>query len=197
MKSSLARISLLGLNMVVLFLSLCTFELKSFLIDKLGYLQSFWNWNDILLFVLSGLTLFQEIRALVKGNIQSLEYILVFGEEADAGTDDSLLRILKKKKRAGEGEVGGADEFDPSDYYDSEIWQQWMRVSYCLLCLHISIKVLSVAQFNENIAFLVKILSKVFEDLLPFFLLWFAIQFMFGLTINALDLIFWNADSRH
>ena len=195
MKSSLARITLLGINMVVLCVSLCTFELKSFLIDKLGYFQSFWNWNDILLFVFSGLTLFQEIRALVKGNILELSNIDVL-EEEDSDTAETLLRILKKKKKkGGAGEV--TNDFDPSDYYDTEPWQQWMRVSYCLLCLHISIKVLSVAQFNENIAFLVKILAKVFQNLFPFFLLWFAIQFMFGLAINALDLIFWNADSLH
>ena len=84
--------------MVVLCVSLCTFELKSFLIDKLGYFQSFWNWNDILLFVFSGLTLFQEIRALVKGNILELSNIDVL-EEEDSDTAETLLRILKKKKK--------------------------------------------------------------------------------------------------
>ena len=65
---------------MVLILSLCTFELKSFLVDKVGYLQSFWNWNDILLFVVSALTLFQEIYALVKGKIKTLEMDLVSTE---------------------------------------------------------------------------------------------------------------------
>ena len=78
--SSTARIILLSLNMMVLILSLCTFELKSFLVDKVGYLQSFWNWNDILLFVVSALTLFQEIYALVKGRIKTLEMDLVSTE---------------------------------------------------------------------------------------------------------------------
>lgn len=112
-----------------------------------------------------------------------------------------MLRFLKKKKKGGgeegEAEDSGVADFDPYDYYTSEPWQQWLRVCYCFMCLHVSLKVLNVAQFNENIAFLVKILSKVFHDLLPFFLLWFAIQFMFAMTINALDVIFWNADSLH
>jgi hypothetical protein len=44
---------------------------------------------------------------------------------------------------------------------------------------------------------LVKILSKVAQNLLPFFLIWFAIQTMFGFCINALDLLFWNPDSSY
>ena len=75
--SSTARIIILSLNMLVLILSLCTFELKSFLVDKVGYLKSFWNWNDILLFVVSALTLFQEIHAVVKGQVRTLEIDLL------------------------------------------------------------------------------------------------------------------------
>ena len=77
--------------------------------------------------------------------------------------------MLKKKKR------GSGDLKDFYEYYSYDSWQQWIRVSYCLLCVHSSLKLLNVAQFNENIAFLVKILSKVAHNLLPFFLLWFVI----------------------
>jgi hypothetical protein len=49
---------LLGANMLLLCVSLCTFEIRSFLSDKIGYFQSFWNLNDISLFVMSIVTLF-------------------------------------------------------------------------------------------------------------------------------------------
>lgn len=97
---------------------------------------------------------------------------LAAAAEEIAADDESLLllRMLKKKKRG-----GGSNLSDFYDYYSYDSWQQWIRISYCILCIHSSLKVLNVAQFNENIAFLVKILSKVFHNLLPFFLLWFAI----------------------
>jgi hypothetical protein len=145
LKSSLARITLMGLNMLVLCLSLCTFELKSFLIDKVGYFKSLWNWNDILLFIFSALALFQEIKAFVRGRIQELELDAIenlLQEKADKESE-VILRFLKKKKKKGLG--GGANDFDPEEYYDSDLWQQWMRVCYCFLCLHISLKVLNVA----------------------------------------------------
>jgi hypothetical protein len=63
----------MSLNMLVLILSLCTFELKSFLVDKIGYFRSFWNWNDVLLFIFSFIVLFQEMNALIKGKIEILE----------------------------------------------------------------------------------------------------------------------------
>lgn len=54
----MARISLLGTNLLILCLSLCTFEIRSFMADKVGYFKSFWNLNDISLFVMSVVTLF-------------------------------------------------------------------------------------------------------------------------------------------
>lgn len=48
------RATLLMINMVVLLLSLCTFEIKSVINDGIvNYLSSFWNKNDMMLFVWS------------------------------------------------------------------------------------------------------------------------------------------------
>ena len=127
----LCRISLLGLNLLLLCLSLCTFEIRSFLTDKIGYLQSFWNLNDIRLFIMSVVTLFQELKAFI---INKDEY-----DNPDVTPD--ALRFLKKKRRGG----GGAGSFDPADYYDYDPWLQWLRVSYCFLIVTVSIKVLNVA----------------------------------------------------
>ena len=177
----LCRISLLGLNLLVLCLSLCTFEIRSFLTDKIGYFQSFWNLNDISLFIMSIVTLFQELKAFISNK-----------DEYDKPDDvTNALRMLKKKRRGG----GGGNTFDPADYYDYEPWLQWLRVSYCLLIVTVSVKVLNVAQFNDSIAFLVKILEKVISVILPFVVLWICIIVMFSFCVNALDLVFYNSDS--
>ena len=55
--------------------------MKSFMIDKAGYLKSFWNWNDIMLFIFSTATLFQEVSALVKGKINLLEMDLLSNDD--------------------------------------------------------------------------------------------------------------------
>jgi hypothetical protein len=85
-------------------------------------LKSFWNWNDILLFLVSAITLNQEIVAVYKGGIKSLEMDL-----------NSTV------------DISSVSDFDPREFYTYESWLQWIRVSYCLLCLHISMKVLNVA----------------------------------------------------
>jgi multisubunit Na+/H+ antiporter MnhG subunit len=60
-ESSATRATLLTINLVVLVMSLCTFEVKSLLADGLKeYLSSFWNKNDMLLFTLSITNLIQE-----------------------------------------------------------------------------------------------------------------------------------------
>lgn len=71
--TSHARIILMTLNLFLLILSLCIFEIKSFLEDRVDYFRSFWKWNYVLLFLFSFFTLLQEIYALVKGRIEILE----------------------------------------------------------------------------------------------------------------------------
>lgn len=59
--SATVRAALLMTNLICLCLSLCTFELKQIIADGfLNYIESFWNKNDMMLFVLSGLILIQE-----------------------------------------------------------------------------------------------------------------------------------------
>jgi hypothetical protein len=59
--TAVARISLLSMNLIVLLVSLCTFEIKSLINDGIEYFKSFYNINDICLFILSVGTLVQEI----------------------------------------------------------------------------------------------------------------------------------------
>lgn len=52
-----------------------------------------------------------------------------------------------------------------------------------------------MAQFNDSIAFLVKILETVISVILPFVVLWLSIIVMFCFVVNALDVVFFNSDS--
>lgn len=61
----IARIFLLGSNLLLLCCSLCTFEIRSFLSDKAGYFKSFWNLNDVMLFFMSTVVVVQEIKAFI------------------------------------------------------------------------------------------------------------------------------------
>jgi hypothetical protein len=61
----IARIFLLGSNFLLLCCSLITFEVRSFMSDKLGYFKSFWNLNDVTLFLMSMVVLTQEVKAYV------------------------------------------------------------------------------------------------------------------------------------
>lgn len=66
---------------------------------------------------------------------------------------------------------------------------------YGILSINVFLKILNVAQFSENVAFLVKMLGFIFEKFQPFILFWFGIIWMFALCVNALDVVFYNADS--
>ena len=53
--------TLLAVNLFVLVASLCTFEIKSLINDGMDYFKSFYNINDIVLFILSVVNLTLEI----------------------------------------------------------------------------------------------------------------------------------------
>ena len=181
------RIFLLGSNFLLLCCSLITFEVRSFMSDKLGYFKSFWNLNDVTLFLMSMVVLTQELKAYSQN--KNLYGLPVIDEKDD--NDDLLLRMLKKKKK----KRGSGLDLDPAEYYNYDSWLEWLRVSYCILIMNVSVKVLNVAQFNDSIAFLVKILEEVVSVILPFLVLWLSIMWMFFNINIALDVVYYNADS--
>jgi hypothetical protein len=61
-ESSRARLVMLEINMCILCVSLVTFEIKSIFNDKLEYFKSFWNLNDVTLFIISILCLVLEYK---------------------------------------------------------------------------------------------------------------------------------------
>jgi hypothetical protein len=61
-ESSHARLVMLEINICILCVSLVTFEIKSIFNDKLEYFKSFWNLNDVTLFIMSILCLVLEYK---------------------------------------------------------------------------------------------------------------------------------------
>jgi hypothetical protein len=187
---TLVRTCIASLNLFVLCLSLCTFEIKSFLADKAGYITSFWNQNDICLFMTSATVFALELRALlVYGKGLDDLYPEPIAPPPEEEGDDLLRRILKKKKRR------GPSSFDVKVYYSYPEFETWLRMVYAILTINSFLKVLNVSQFSENVAFLIKMLGYIFNKFKPFIFFWFGIMVMFSLCINAIDLVFYNSDS--
>lgn len=97
--TAIARITLLSLNLMVLLVSLCTFEIKSLINDGLEYFQSFYNINDICLFIFSVGTLVQEI-------VQFRKY------QSLAQTSRNLEELETEESEEPE------NLFDPTTYYN-------------------------------------------------------------------------------
>lgn len=180
------RILIAFVNMLVLSVSLLTFEISSFLADTAGYIKSFWNQNDICLFFMTITVFLLELRIWICYRDDLNEQ---YGIEEKV-FDEVLGRMLKKKKAArGDGVI------DVYDYYSYPEYDQWLRFVYGILVINSFLKILNVAQFSENVAFLVKMLGYMFEKFQPFILFWFAIMIMFAFCVQALDLVFYNSDS--
>lgn len=198
---TLLRCIITCLNLLVLCMSLCTFEIKSFLSDKLGYVQSFWNQNDMCLFLMSMTVCIMELMIFIqqRDNFE-VDYGLLDDEEEEeipeGGTAAArflmrgMKRMLRPKKKA-RGEL----VFDVAEYYSYPKYEQYLRMTYGILAINSFLKILNVAQFSANVAFLVKMLAFIFEKFKPFVIFWFAIIWMFALCVQALDVVFYNGDS--
>lgn len=126
--------SLLAVNLFVLLVSLCTFEIKSLLNDGWNYFKSFYNQNDIALFTFSVVNLAQEIL------------------------------FLKSIKASGSTSTNPTDKdetFDPLTYYTYGRRESVMRVTYSIMIIVVHIKLLNVFSFYGQVAFLVKMIEKL------------------------------------
>jgi len=127
--------SLLAVNLFVLLVSLCTFEIKSLLNDGWNYFKSFYNQNDIALFTFSVVNLAQEILF--------LKSLKASGSTPSTNPTD-------------EGET-----FDPLTYYTYGRRESVMRVTYSIMIIVVHIKLLNVFSFYGQVAFLVKMIEKL------------------------------------
>lgn len=89
------RIALMSVNMFILLLSEVTFEVKSLINEGLAYFDSFYNKNDIMLFLLSVACLAQEILLYKDPNNVVGEYSETFmvDELYQYGLREQILRI--------------------------------------------------------------------------------------------------------
>lgn len=173
-KCLVLRLVLTFINLITLCVSLLSFEIKSFLEDKIGYIKSFWNQNDICLFFMS-ITVFVMELNIFLNHRDTLEedYGLL---ESDVPLDN-VTRMLKKKAARGD------NTFDVKEYYSNPTYETYLRMIYAILTINSFLKILNVAQFSENVAFLVKMLGFIFVKFSPFIFFWFGIIIMFSLCI--------------
>jgi len=152
-------------------MSLCTFEIKQIIAEGFGnYIESFWNKNDVMLFLLSTTCLIQEI-------LQMRKY---------RGTGKMEPRI-----------PANAEAWDYHLWYVYDVQEQVMRVTYSLLIFCVHIKILNVLSFYDSVAFLVKIMSElvvVLQTFIAFFLYWIC---LFMCCFMSIDVIFNNGDIAH
>jgi hypothetical protein len=152
--SSVIRTSLLVLNLVILLLSLCTFEIKSLLNDGLDYFSSFFNKNDMMLFALSVVCLAQEIVCMIKSK-----------DQPNPLPKDAVLIFNK----------------DQYYKYPGGKSTSIKRVFYSLLIVVVHIKILNVLSFYSSIAFLVKMMEKIINEIGSFALFFCSVLFCFCL----------------
>ena len=141
------------------------------------------------MFITSSIALALEIRAFI---LYRDKFDEIYGFFEEENSKDALRMLKPKKTTSGDG---GGGEFNPVEYYDYPVWESYIRVTYAVLIINTHLKVLNVAQFSEGVAFIVKMLSTIFDVFMPFLLLNFSIMVCFSFCNNALDVVFYNSDS--
>ena len=167
--SSVVRTCLLVVNLVNLSLSLGAFEIKSLINDGFDYFTSFFNQNDMMLFALSVACLVQEVINMKKNKD------VPNPEPVDTEADDY--------------------EFAPLTFYTYDSRMSYMRVSYSVLVVVVHIKILNVLSFYASIAFLVKMMEKIINEIGSFAAFFGCVLGTFCLCNNSLGMIWFNGDA--
>jgi len=176
------------MNLIMLCMSLMTFEVKSMLEDGLAYFSSFWNKNDMMLFVMSIICLVQEIS--------NLKY------QSKAFQTSVLALPLRGLEETAEEEaedlpdIFSVSGFDYKGYYmHYDPHESITRVCYSLLIINTHIKTLNVLSFYPSVAFIIKAMQRVIEEIQGYAVFFFFLVLMYALAYNALDLLWLNSDA--
>jgi hypothetical protein len=70
-----------------------------------------------------------------------------------------------------------------------------MRVCYSLLIINTHVKTLNVLSFYPSVAFIIKAMQRVIEDIGGYAVFFFFLVTMYALAFNALDLLWLNSDA--
>jgi len=179
-ESSRARLVMLEINMCILCVSLVTFEIKSIFNDKLEYFKSFWNLNDVTLFIMSILCLVLEYKNF------KYQQSLVNRELADPAPTTTALTAEEEAL---------ANAFDYKAYYLAyDPIESTLRVCYSILIINTHIKTLNVLSFYESVAFILRAMESVFLEIRAFAVFYLFVTMVFALAFNALEVIYYNPD---
>lgn len=176
------------MNLIMLCMSLMTFEVKSMLEDGFAYFSSFWNKNDMMLFVMSIICLVQEISNLKYQSKAFQTNVLALplrGLEETAEEEAEPLQDIFS--------VSGFDYKGYYMHYDSH--ESITRVCYSLLIINTHIKTLNVLSFYPSVAFIIKAMQRVIEEIQGYAVFFFFLVLMYALAYNALDLLWLNSDA--
>ena len=191
--SSEIRVSLLSINLLILILSLGTFEVKSMIENKLAYFESFWNKNDMALFVMSITCLVMEVNNL-KYQLEKIagRRLAETGEDEEGEEEEEEEVVIDPITGLPVWEYG----FDYKKHYiiyDKN--ESIMRCFYSILIVNTHIKTLNVLSFYSSVAFLIKAMQRVIEDIQGYAVFFFFLVLMYALANNALDLLWLNSDA--
>lgn len=70
-----------------------------------------------------------------------------------------------------------------------------MRCFYSILIVNTHFKTLNVLSFYSSVAFLIKAMQRVIEDIQGYAVFFFFLVLMYALANNALDLLWLNSDA--
>jgi hypothetical protein len=180
--SSEIRAGLLSFNILILILSLGTFEVKSMIESGLSYFESFWNKNDVMLFCMSIVCLVQEFLNL---RYQIKKHSRHLAEVPDDAGDEAE-------------EVPAIIGFDYKAYYKAyDPHESVLRVTYSILVINTHVKTLNVLSFYSSVAFIIKAMAAVFTEIPGYACMFLFLLIMYALSFNALDLLWLNSDAMY
>lgn len=83
----------------------------------------------------------------------------------------------------------------PQYYKDYDKGESLLRCMYSILIINIHIKLLNVLSFYVSVAFVIKAMQRVIEDIQGYGVFFFFLVLMYALAYNALDLLWLNSDA--
>jgi len=170
------------INAVLIFFSVGIFEFRQILTQKFKYLESFWNVNDIMTFIFA---MALAITELIYG--ANVEY-----QNVEETTPDGGVRLLAKRRPKGGSSAtitvdisGSLEEIE----IDART-KQWIRVFYAVLILNMFFKLLNVAQVYKSVGYLVKMLSNIAREAVPFLTFFVYLNLTFTFMFYVINITF-------
>jgi hypothetical protein len=164
------------INLVIVVTSVCTFEVRQLCEEGWDYFKSFYNISDLSFVIFT-------IIVLVLNYLDQPKF-WVSAEDVT----DPVYRMLKPKGSSVTDEA--AITATGIDLHDHTLLVQCVRCAYSFLVLFAFIKMLQLAQFFDQVAFLVKMIGGIMGKSVPFLFFFLTVVVTFSLTLSCLDVVF-------